>query len=379
MDVMDGLVRLPEESVHCVVTSPPYFQQRNYGIEGQIGLEKTVDEYVEKMVNVFREVRRVLRKDSSAWLNLGDSFNSIPGGYYPDGEFDRPYRKNQRIRGLSREASLKPKDLLGVPWRTALALQADGWWLRSDIIWHKPAPLPESVKDRPTRSHEYIFLLTKSKQYFYDSIAVREDPAESSLKRINQSTENFAKNPGRNLRDVWTMATGNYSGGHYATFPLALPEICIKAGTSERGVCPECGSPWKRILSRGVTDHSGETESTYAEGSNANRLAKLRQAARDRGEEYINESKTIGWEPTCYCNRHKLSGNDKWERIDGKELQPLPATVLDPFSGHSASGLVAARLGRSYIGIEINPEDCEASKRRIEDDAPLFNRVEIKK
>lgn len=301
---MDDLAQLDDESVQCVVTSPPYWRLRDYGVEGQLGFEATPDEYLSKMVDVFREVRRVLRPDGTVWLNMGDTYNSIPGGYYPDGIFDRPSRGAQRIRGLHRAAALKPKDLIGIPWRLALGLQADGWWLRSDIIWHKPNPMPESVTDRPTKSHEYVFLLTKSAKYYYDAEAVRE-PAQDwgDRDRTNWSArinaENYGQTPnaggekgdfaesGRNLRDVWTIPTQPYLEAHFATFPEKLVEPCIKAGT-----------------------------------------------AKDD-------------------------------------------TVLDPFCGSGATGVVALRLGRKFIGMEINPEYCEMARNRINDDAPLFNRETV--
>ena len=232
-DVRQRLKDLPDESVHCVVTSPPYFGLRDYGHAGQIGLEPTPDAFVAAMVEVFREVRRLMRRDATCWINLGDS-------YGPN------------------------KQLLGIPWRVAFALQADGWWLRQDIIWHKPNPMPESVRDRCTKAHEYLFLLTKSERYFYDADAIREphqsEPwttktstigevyGEDWQKRRDTKGEGlwtFNRDPnGRNKRSVWTIATQPYSEAHFATFPPELPELCIKAGTSERGCCPHCGAGW---------------------------------------------------------------------------------------------------------------------------------------
>ena len=235
-DVKEVLKTLDDHSVQCVVTSPPYWGQRDYGSEGQLGLENTPEEFVNNLVEVFREVKRVLRDDGTVWLNLGDSYAS--GNYHP---------------------VLKHKDLVGIPWRVALALQSDGWYLRSDIIWNKPNPMPESVKDRPTKSHEHIFLLTKSDQYFYDHDSIREPVSEISLKRAElgwdcdrPSTKNasmggegihtekmgtrFVNPKGRNKRDVWTITTKPYKDSHFATFPKELPEICIKAGTKKGDV-----------------------------------------------------------------------------------------------------------------------------------------------
>jgi DNA modification methylase len=251
-DVRDKLAELPDESVHCCVTSPPYFGLRDYGVVGQIGLEATPDAYVVELVSVFREVRRVLRSDGTLWLNLGDSYGS--------GGMSNPSSKSTlgggKDRGaanysLSRRApdGIKPKDLLGIPWRVAFALQADGWWLRSDIIWHKPNPMPESVTDRPTSAHEHIFMLAKSERYYFDADAVREPFAEEWLStrkpytiKGNTSRKDGGQPPqsanplGRNIRNVWTIATQPYSEAHFATFPPALVEPCIKAG------CPVGGT-----------------------------------------------------------------------------------------------------------------------------------------
>ncbi|MBY6273924.1 MAG: hypothetical protein CW346_17265, partial [Bacillaceae bacterium] len=225
-----------------MVTSPPYFGLRNYGVDGQIGLESTVEEYVQTMVEVFREVRRVLRKDGTLWLNLGDSYNGSggAGGDYAEGGLKegQPKYPGRRLDGL------KPKDLIGVPWRVAFALQADGWYLRSDIIWSKPNPMPESVTDRPTKAHEYVFLLAKSERYFYDADAIREPHTVDWIGRnIKSAKGNKDRNDGgkacetgnpagRNKRSVWEISTKPFPEAHFATFPPELPEICILAGTS---------------------------------------------------------------------------------------------------------------------------------------------------
>lgn len=189
-DVLDGLSQIASDSIQCVVTSPPYWGLRNYQHDGQIGREKTPQEYVERMVAVFREVRRVLRDDGTVWLNLGDSFFGGGRGGNPPESVHQKQRTNHGSLNapMPVPAGLKPKDLIGIPWRVAFALQADGWWLRSDIVWAKRNPMPESVRDRPTRSHEYIFLLTKCGRYFYDADAIKEPGALLSLKRIQQET-----------------------------------------------------------------------------------------------------------------------------------------------------------------------------------------------
>ena len=229
------------------VTSPPYFGLRDYGHPGQIGLEQTPEQYIAAMVEVFRCVRDVLADDGTLWLNIGDSYASNPasGGAQSSrmtgGEHKRtpPERKYQRPDGL------KPKDLIGIPWRLAFALQADGWYLRQDIIWHKPNPMPESVRDRCTKAHEYIFLLSKSERYFFDSEAMKEPAVCQTWPSVGRNQEVVravipgGKRPGgkkenaetRNRRSVWTVATRPYKGAHFATFPPALIEPCILAGS----------------------------------------------------------------------------------------------------------------------------------------------------
>jgi DNA modification methylase len=318
-DCRTRLRELPEQSVHTCVTSPPYFGLRDYGHGDQIGLEQTPDAFVAELVNVFREVKRVLRDDGTLWLNLGDSYAT--GGVLSTGrndtERETPGGKGGSFRGGARvdteqRDGLKPKDLIGIPWRVAFALQADGWYLRSDIIWHKPNPMPESVTDRPTKSHEYLFLLTKSQRYCYDSEAIQEDStggtkgAAASFKREDskRGQHGIAPNspvathrpdredvrydgPKRNKRSVWTVATLPYSGAHFATFPPALIEPCILAG------CPKDG------------------------------------------------------------------------------------TVLDPFGGAGTTGLVADRLGRNAILCELNPDYAAMAAERIKTDNPMFSTVEV--
>lgn len=210
-DALVALQNLPSGSIQCIVTSPPYWGLRDYGIEGQIGLEESLQQYINKLVAVFSEAKRVLRNDGVFWLNIGDGYTSGNRGYRA------PDKKNparaMNVRPNTPEG-LKSKDLLGIPWRLALALQADGWYLRSDIIWNKPNAMPESVKDRPTRSHEYIFMLTKKEKYFYDGQAIKEN--------------------GRNRRTVWNINTCPFSEAHFATFPPALIEPCILSSTREK-------------------------------------------------------------------------------------------------------------------------------------------------
>ena len=326
-DVRDELPTLADESIDCVVTSPPYWGLRDYGAPGQLGLEATPAEYVARMVAVFREVRRVLSDTATLWLNLGDSYHG--GGYAnhavngPEwleahGGDRRQSRQQDRIRA---NPELKPKDLIGIPWRVALALQEDGWYLRSDIIWSKPNPMPESVTDRPTKAHEYVFLLSKSPRYYFDQEAVRE-PAEwnrwgtqtnakhegsgsaagwistKTREELNANRKSYPSgqttgntldghtkgssggmpvNPsGRNIRSVWEIATQPYADAHFATFPEALPRRCILAG------CPDDG------------------------------------------------------------------------------------TVLDPFGGSGTTALVARQLGRRSVLIELNPDYARLAAKRLQ-------------
>jgi DNA modification methylase len=253
-DVIAGLREMPDGLAQTCVTSPPYWGLRDYGADGQIGLEDSPDAFVERLVEVFREVRRVLRDDGTLWLNLGDSYAAQGGGH--GGRVDNQMgvgAKRAHLAGAGDQSArvapngLKPKDLVGIPWRVAFALQADGWYLRSDIIWHKPNAMPESVTDRPTKAHEYVFLLAKCDRYYYDADAIREKNVSTSggpwskkyrdeqRKAINGS-ESFGRrwNPdGKNARSVWTITTKSYSEAHFATFPTELPERCIKAGSRE--------------------------------------------------------------------------------------------------------------------------------------------------
>lgn len=313
-DCRDVLGSLADGSINCCVTSPPYFGLRDYGVEGQLGLEPTPDEFVSAMVEVFREVRRVLRDDGTLWLNLGDSYSSSPPGNKTkgvsaksglngvNGESGR-YRESLASghatkRDTSRIPGIKPKDLIGIPWRVAFALQADGWYLRQDIIWHKPNPMPESVTDRCTKAHEYIFLLSKSERYYFDADAVKEPAVggqsgnAAKFKRTGSKREQTIPGQGygthrpdrpdvayngelRNRRSVWTVGTRPFAGAHFATFPPDLIDPCVLAG------CP----------------------------------------------------------------------------VDG--------TVLDPFFGAGTTGLVAQKHGRNCVGIELNPDYIAIANERL--------------
>ena len=302
-DALYALRELPEESVHCCVTSPPYYALRDYGLDMQIGREDTPEQYIDRLTEVFRELRRVLRSDGTLWLNIADTYCGTGNkGYHADPKNPKG-RNGQQIARNNRVSGCKQKDLIGIPWLLAFALRADGWYLRSDIIWQKENPMPESVKDRLSRCYEHIFLFSKSKKYFFDYKAISEPIAPATAERLKRGMKGGNKygkpvpgqpqpqsinrprehgeikdadiNPLRNKRDVWKINTVPFKGGHYAAYPPKLVETCLLAG------CPEGG------------------------------------------------------------------------------------IVLDPFMGSGTTGMVAAQMGRHFIGIELNPEYTELAYKRI--------------
>lgn len=438
--VLDRLREMPAESVHCAVTSPPYYGLRDYGLEpviwapvsyrpmpgipeiafpsyanperfsdcdhdwdawseshdvrespvkgktrttdryygdasrrfdgnhqkhshgqfcrkcgawrGCLGLEPSPVLYIGHLVQVFRELRWVLRSDGTLWLNLGDSYAS--GNRRTRDADEKLFARGMPVRP-SDSQGIKPKDLLGIPWRVAFALQADGWYLRSDIVWQKRNPMPESVQDRPTRAHEMLFLLARSERYFYDSVAVREGSATDS-------------SAWRNRRDVWSISTKPYKGAHFAVMPPDLAEPCIAAGTSEAGICPYCGKPWRRVIEKAFcTD--GEIPDSYC-GSSFHKgksrdarsfLAKVSEKPR------VKSLRTSGWEPACDCPSH----------------DPVPCVVLDPFGGSGTVGMVARDLGRDAIIIDANPDYVELARERLENHvgkcSPMVSNAQKKK
>lgn len=428
-DLFDVLPMLPAQSVHCVVSSPPYWGLRDYGNPprtfpdgwtGCLGLEPTPELFVEHMVAAFAEVHRVLRDDGTLWLNMGDCYNAYNGGAGPSSGIEGPNspRTTERPKLASgyglRDKSLKPKDLVGVPWMLAFALRSWGWYLRAEIVWAKGVSfcdayagsvMPESVQDRPTRSHEQIFLLTKAARYFYDAEAVREQgvwpagtmaakgsgtregnrrgsspktaasepqdrqrrivdrikaareagaPHEAGIGRVGP--DGYAIYDGtRNLRTVWAISPKPFTEAHFATFPPDLVVPCIKAGTSEKGVCAVCGAQWRRVVEKEPLPEDVKADF---------------EAARQRtAEEHGRDDGFTTRRPNFQRGR----GATTWEPMcDHADAEIVPATVMDCFSGAGTVGAVAAELHRRYAGVEINSGYVEIAKRRIASVAPLF-------
>jgi DNA modification methylase len=461
-DVLSVLKTLPDKIVRCIVTSPPYYGLRDYGtatwtggdekcdhkhggqvaqtkhlsakdnfstgmkpgkdasicikcgairIDQQIGLEKTPEQYIEKLVQVFKECRRVLKDDGTLWLNIGDSYW---GGKGMSGSRDAEVQEQRNKNGESINAKhqqmggkgmmrptdakhniIKPKDLIGIPWMLAFALRADGWYLRSDIIWNKRNPMPESVTDRPTKAHEYIFLLTKSAKYYYDQQAIMQPIAESVINDKRLYDENYATGrpdrgfPGgnsqgsgllkrksgnserkdrpdapenfkgnqqgsvpwegmlANKKSVWTITTKPFKDAHFATFPEDLIVDCIKAGTSEHGQCSTCGKAWKRVVEK-------TNQVLMEHGSKKMDIAVDRHVKRDSLT--VFKKNDNGWQPQCNCNSHAEAD-----------------IVLDPFSGAGTTALVVKKLQRNFIGIEINAKYVrEISVPRLQSELGMF-------
>lgn len=376
--------RLRPGSIQCVVTSPPYFGLRDYGFDGQIGLEATPAIYVAELVSIFRDIRMALRDDGVVWVNLADSYGAFSGdifsGFNARYHGRSPDGKQRDIGTNTKSASEKTafknqsrKSLLGIPWRFAFAMQEDGWILRQDIIWHKPNPMPESVTDRCTKSHEYIFMFTKKPDYFFDHEAMKEPAAaghrgssfskgKAALHQGNRASEApRTAEPVRNRRSVWTVTTKPFKGAHFATFPPDLIEPCIASSTSEFGCCASCGASYERVTEKGAPNleyqracgadnlggyHGQATKNYAAAGAQDASATKARILAG------MVERTTVGWRPTCQCATDAVK----------------PCVILDPFGGAGTTGLVADRLGRRFLLFEANPEYASMACTRIEND-----------
>lgn len=383
-DTIDILHTLPDESVQCVVTSPPYWQLRDYEVDGQYGLEHTLESYLAQMVDVFREVRRVLRSDGVCFINMGDTCNV--GKIKSGDSLDAGGYSNDNHSSSRRVSNLSNKDIIGVPWRLAFALQSDGWCLRQDIIWEKTNGCPESATDRCTRTHEYVFMLTKSDRYFFDNEAIKEPVTGNAHRRgkgVNPKARQFGRNSKfnvshtlndshaprnrqnesfstsiseglvemRNKRTIWRTAVAKFHGEHYASYPEELVEPCILSGTSEAGACAICGKPYKRIVEKVALVPTGH-------GTSNKGAAVIEKYRGEKSTEHscfttgmVWHKKTVGFEKQCPCDCYETK----------------PCVVLDPFSGTGTTGLVAAKHGRDYIGIDIKPEYKAMAQKRILD------------
>ncbi len=365
IDCIEGMKQMDSESVHCCVTSPPYWNLRDYGVEGQIGLEPTLELYIEKMVEVFREVRRILRNDGTLWLNLGDSYCSTAPGTMGDNiHIEGTLEATRRARKVMRPETpvgLKPKDLIGIPWRVAFALQADGWYLRSDIVWHKPNPMPESVTDRPTKSHEYIFLLSKSKRYYYDSKAIREPV----IRPESNTPEDILR---CNMRKRSTAPKGNartFRGGAY----------CNNSTFNN-------GEGGKRTVSGNYHVPSGWDIEKGSHGSfhkdgrrRSGNIERKHGDDRDRPGSQLGTS--VPWEGTTKNKRDVWTVASQpckeahFATFPPKLIEPCilagcpkGGIAFDPFMGSGTTGKVAKELQRNYIGFELNPVYIEISDKR---------------
>lgn len=370
-DCLEVMRSWPDKFVQTVVTSPPYWGLRDYGVAGQMGLEATPQEYTESMVNVFREVRRVLKDDGTLWLNLGDSYATGAGGRGDIGNVfnGKPTRTDAPSAGRisrKRPAALKPKDLVGVPWRMAFALQADGWYLRSDIIWSKPNPMPESVTDRPTRAHEYLFLMTKSERYFYDADAIKE-PATYGAPNSPESIKSpYGQGYARRAQAVpsgWDIGPGDHRGlaGCYKN-----TDYSDGAGRNDGGRHVSGGFPKK-----------------LPEGQTNIRKARDKQRGHSRRHAGFNDR----WDAMvkaeqCYGMRNKRSvwtvatcpfAEAHFATFPPDLIRPCILSgsrpndiVLDPFMGAGTTALISAQYDRRFLGIELNQEYAAIAERRIE-------------
>jgi site-specific DNA-methyltransferase (cytosine-N4-specific) len=485
-DALAVLRTLESESVQCVVTSPPYMGLRSYGTNpqtwggnpdhehtweamrspgsrssdtkpgplqhagntgrerlssglcvcgawrGELGLEPTPALFVAHLVDIFREVKRVLRNDGLCFVNLGDSYSSNPGKDHAErGALANGSLSGKRSWAQSRPPGIKPKDLMLIPERFAIAMQDDGWYVRSRIAWCKTSAMPESVRDRPTSAWEHVWMFSKQARYYYDAEAVRQPSTSPEQEAHNQryakvyaahdlsaanrqpgavNSTGIHSRPGpggANLRNYWLLGPEPLREQHYAAFPTEIPKRCILAGTSERGACPACGAPWARVVAvKGPDGRVGLTTGRHAKDADGRPVIGDNRHARGDDPWHasgslaraplhgFSERTTHGWQPGCACKAdtcpecghpasdHRAGSgcNDEgeWDGYgwtgcpcdrESVVLTPVPCVVLDPFSGSGTTALVANRLGRDAIGIDLNSEYCEMSRQRIAADA----------
>ncbi len=375
-DAVEFLKRLPDCSINCIVTSPPYYGLRDYAVDGQIGRESTPYEYVNSMAEVFKQAYRVLRKDGTLWLNIADSYagtgdkNGLKDPKYPEG------RNGQNISLTKKVDGIKSKSLIGIPWRIAFSLIDIGFILRSDIIWHKPNAMPESVQDRPSRSHEYVFLLTKTGRYWYNSNALNQIVAAQGKKKA---------------RTVWSVTVARTKIKHFATFPPKLIKPMITAGCPPM-VCSACGTPYSpsyettivdktrpqsvralelakqhgltqkhfdAIRAVGFSDSGQGKALQYGAGRNTDEIKELADHAKNILGGYFREftfpqKRLTGYLPACLCNAESHAG-----------------IVLDPFMGSGTTALVAKRLGYNWVGCDLNEEYCTIARERLAEPTTL--------
>lgn len=350
----------------------------------ELGQEETPEEFVQKLVEIFREICRVLHPTGTCWVNLGDSYNSSSKRTKQSGNVGRRYGEDNDNH-LPLLGDLQSGNLIGVPWRFAFAMQADGWILRQEIIWSKAGAMPESVTNRCTKSHEHIFLFAKKSKYYFDHVAIMErsksnwnwERSAGNNKKVELKKNGFITggigtkhDPNDQnksfCRDVWHMShEGGLKEAHFAPFPKKLALRCILAGSSQKGICKACGSPWKRILEKTRTPTRPGRESKIKEILKNRKIGQLDPRFQRSGtstkttlgsvignrdlERHVSTTKTIGWEPTCKCNAS----------------DPVPAIICDPFSGSATAGIVAITRGRRFIGIDLSEEYIEMGHRRL--------------
>ena len=375
-DCLQSLKKLEDQSINTCVTSPPYWGLRNYNDEEkQLGMEDTPEEFVENLVKVFREVKRVLRDDGTVWLNLGDSYamSSIRGGnkkFSGNVGAHNHYEKSIKKGKRKIPNGLKPKDLIGIPWRVALALQQDGWYLRQDIIWHKPNPMPESIKDRCTKAHEYIFLLSKRPKYYFDNEAIKEDCVGKDERKWADSyekagsikqgetnanikrTKRYSKDGSfkRNKRSVWTVTTKPFKGAHFATFPMDLIEPCVLAGCPEK-ICVACDKPYVRVMQR------------------------PKQLQVERNKRSGLDDRKVGGVLDKYNRENPPIDLGVLKQCDCESNETKAGIVLDPFSGSGTTGVVAASNDRDAILLELNEDYIKLALDRMKSKLGVFGDI----